>query len=135
MEYRTFYDCKKLNYLQLPEGLEVIGKECFVNCSFETIEIPSTVVKIDDSAFLKCKQLRNLIIPQNVRIIEKWAFHGCPKLEKVVLLHDPEVLGEWLFNRNNVRIVCHKGSNVDQYCKDYEYKTEYVENLTNNEKC
>lgn len=125
--FRTFYGCKQLQQVTLPPELKIIGREAFVGCCFQSLALPEGLVTIGDSAFLKCKFLESIHIPESVRRIEKWAFHGCPRLKKVVLLHDPEVMGDWLFNRGNTVVHCKRNSKVDDYCKEFQYKTEYVD--------
>ena len=87
--------------------------------------LPTTLSVIKDSAFLKCRKLKYIRIPDNVKVIEKWAFHGCSGLQ-VELRHDPEVLGEWIFNKNGTIVRCRKGSRVDAYCKEYDLVREYI---------
>lgn len=50
-----------------------------------------------------------------------------PRLNKVVFRHDPEFLGDWLFNRGNTVVYCRKNSKVDAYCQHFQYQTQYIE--------
>ena len=92
----------------LPSDLKEIGREAFVSCFIKTIYFPDNLELIGESAFAKCKFLESVSIPTSVKRIEKWAFHGCPRLNKVVFRHDPEFLGDWLFNRGNTVVYCRK---------------------------
>ena len=54
----AFSGCEKLEVLTLNEGLLEIGAGAFKNCtSLKEIVIPSTVTKIDESAFDGCEDI------------------------------------------------------------------------------
>lgn len=72
----------------LPEGLEVIGENCFHGCAgLKEIVIPPTVKEIGSWAFHDCTGLKEITIPDSVKTIGDDAFSGCRKLTKV---HLPE---------------------------------------------
>ena len=67
---RTFQNCPKLTTLPLPQeggvGLKTIGKYAFAFCGFESLEIPNSVVRINECAFSDCSNLKDLVIsPRN----------------------------------------------------------------------
>ena len=47
----AFYYCSKLGSIDLPEGLLTIGERAFYHCNLTNITVPSTVTKVDNSAF------------------------------------------------------------------------------------
>ena len=51
LEDNTFYDCKNLTSVTLPEGLESIGENCFKDTAIKEITIPKSVKSIGKSAF------------------------------------------------------------------------------------
>ena len=54
----------------------------FSSCkSLDNVEIPSSVVLIDESAFEDCKSLSKIIIPFFVNI-KNFAFGGCDMLDR-----------------------------------------------------
>ena len=63
----------------IPESVERIGPYAFSERDMESIEIPSSVVKIGDHAFQYCAKLKSLVIPSSVRYIgkgiTKWCVH------------------------------------------------------------
>ena len=62
----AFSRCKA-HTVYLPEGLKRIGVRAFANAKYlETINLPSTLLDIEDEAFINCERL-DIIIPQNVR--------------------------------------------------------------------
>ena len=126
IEKRAFYRCKELKNIALPGSVTEIGEEAFYFCGMEELELPANLKMIGDSAFFRCKNLRTVYIPTSVRTIGRWAFHGCSRLESIEILHDPDEIGPWIINKS-CRIVCQKGSRVDEYAQEYGFQTEYVE--------
>lgn len=49
--YRAFYNCNKLKNITINEGVEFIGESAFELCSFQEVELPSTVSTIRLKAF------------------------------------------------------------------------------------
>lgn len=63
-----------------------IGKNAFFGCiGLKNINIPSTIIKIEDSAFGECSNLETIIIPNSVKVIEKHAFYKCVALKSITL--------------------------------------------------
>ena len=60
----TFYKYKG-TYLKLPKNLTAIDAEAFRGSKLETIEIPASVTVIGDQAFSECSNLKTIIIPKN----------------------------------------------------------------------
>ena len=92
----------------------------------DTLELPLNLKVIDESAFFRCKNLKTVYIPPSVRKIGRWAFHGCSRLERIEILHDPEEIGPWIINKS-CTIICRKGSRMEEYAKEYDFKCEYIE--------
>ena len=51
LEEWTFYNCKNLKRIEIPSGVEYIGKLCFSNSRIEEVLLPSTLKEIDQDAF------------------------------------------------------------------------------------
>lgn len=80
----TFAGCKQLKHVLLNNGLQYIGKKCFLKCAFEEIVIPSTVTEIGDGAFFCCKNLIHIQIKGNLlKCISNYAFCET-KIEKFI---------------------------------------------------
>ena len=115
IEEQAFYRCKNLKTICFPKGLKVIGMDAFSFCGIEKLELPD-----------KCTQLREVKIPESVRTIERGVFHGCNRLKVLEFRHDPDFIGEELINKST-RIRCYQGSKVDEYCQKQGYTVEYIE--------
>jgi len=59
--------------------------------------IPSTVKKIDVSAFHGCERLEKIVIPKGIKIISADAFRGCKSLKSVSLPEGLEQIGHRAF--------------------------------------
>ena len=72
--------------VNIPDGIEVIGKDAFnltLNCpQIKHIHLPSSTTRIEEMAFVGCKQLET-IDGSNVQQIDFHAFSGCKKLRQV----------------------------------------------------
>lgn len=47
----AFYNCTSLTNVKFNEGLKIIGYESFANCNLLNVELPSTIVEINDNSF------------------------------------------------------------------------------------
>ena len=54
----TFECCKSLKSIEIPDGVEYIGKKCFSFSEIKEITIPSTLKGIDKDAFADCENLK-----------------------------------------------------------------------------
>lgn len=69
----------------IPETVEVVGKCAFAGDeTLEKVYIPSSVRKIENSAFAEMKA-KEFIFSEGVTDIEKYAFYECTELEKITL--------------------------------------------------
>jgi hypothetical protein len=94
---KTFWPCKLLRGIDLPEGLECIEPFAFYACiSLEGIAIPSTVKVIGKSTFNGCR-LRGIDLREGLECINKEAFRLCDSLEGIVIPGTVKVIGEKAF--------------------------------------
>lgn len=66
-----------LRTVTLPEGLKRIGKRSFGHSNISQINVPSTVIKIDDKAFAECISLCKINLPRGLKHIGAKAFSDC----------------------------------------------------------
>ena len=82
----------------VPCGVETIGKHAFQNArNLQRIELPDTVMRIEDSAFDDCKNLTDITLPASLQAIGAWAFHGCDKLQRIALPQTVSQIGTYAF--------------------------------------
>ena len=62
IEETTFTDCKNLRTVEFSEGLEVIGIQAFCGCGIESITTPKSLKTIYNGAFVKCQNLRQVVL-------------------------------------------------------------------------
>lgn len=130
----TFYCCKYLKSVSIPEDVKKIGKSAFNSCSgLYTVKLPFMLECIDNSAFFSCNNLRIIEILSNVREIGEHAFGDCSCLWKVVIREGLEELGNVFpccFNLKEVYLP-ESIKNIDANCfsKDvtlYLHKGSYI---------
>lgn len=80
-----YLDGQLLNELVIPEGVGAIADYAFINASFSSLRIPSTVFAIGMSAFRGCDNLSSLTIPDTVVSVGASAFYACSELTEAVI--------------------------------------------------
>lgn len=76
----------------------VIGKNAFsANEKLEIVNVPLSVIQIDDSAFSYCRKLKTVNIPNSITSIGNYAFSLCTDLETLRLPSELESLGIGVF--------------------------------------
>ena len=74
---RTFFD--------IPYGTECIGDSSFKNSTISNLNIPSTVITIESSAFEYCQNLHDIDLPSSITEIGSCAFWECRGLYRIEL--------------------------------------------------
>lgn len=84
--------------------------DSFWDCAIKSIELPSTLTTIDQTAFYKCRSLKKLILPETVREIGDEAVAWCSALENVYIPASLNKVGEKAFyeDRNLHRVIVPK---------------------------
>ena len=110
----AFYSCKKLESINLPEGLEEIGMYAFNSCSsLEEIVVPDSIKTIEDCAFGSCVSLKTLVIGTGLETLGYDVLGGCDAIESITIpfLANTESKSQYL----GYLI----GNNHDYYNKDF----------------
>lgn len=83
----AFKDCKELKSVFIPQSIEVIGDEAFMNCyNLETVTTPEASFKtLGALAFGACINLSKVNLPGTLIHIKGNAFYQCPSITKVHL--------------------------------------------------
>lgn len=92
------------NTVTIPSNYEgktitTIGSYAFLECTVVSeINIPNSIVKIENRAFYCCSDISSIVIPDNVKIIEDEAFCGCEKLSNITFSSNLTSLGHFVFD-------------------------------------
>ena len=89
--FRVYKDIK---HIEIGGGITRIGSFAFSNLSsLESVDIPSSVTEIGDSAFLN-SSLGSVSLPESLTAISDKAFFGCENLDQIVIPESVRELGE-----------------------------------------
>ena len=84
----SFYECESLESIVLPENLTNLGNWAFAGCrSIKKLVIPDklTSTNIGNGAFRSCSDLRSVTLPENFTFIPENMFSGCSRLTDITL--------------------------------------------------
>ena len=123
---RAFDKCESLVCIDFPDTLRKIGKGAFSRSGLKEACLPESLLTISEEAFLKCRNLEYVRIPKSVRKIGRWAFHGCSRMEVLEIYHDPQEIGEWITNKS-CTIRCPRGSRMEAYARAYGMEVELLD--------
>ena len=90
------------NVAVIPEGVTEIQSYAFNECTdVNNIILPSTLTKINDTAFQFLEHLREISIPDSVTELGRDVFYSCTSLEQVKLPKNLKVLPKGTFEECN----------------------------------
>ena len=74
------------------EGVQSVGDYWFYNCTkLESVELPDSLVKLGAGCFQSCSSLQNITMPENCCEYYNNLFYGCSQLKWAVLSRDNTV--------------------------------------------
>lgn len=76
IENGAFHCCENLTDIELPEGLQYIGRLCFFGDALERVVIPSSVKVLEENAFCLCKKLEYVWLQEGLERIGRECFAG-----------------------------------------------------------
>lgn len=95
----TFKSCEALEEIYMPDNVEIIGKECFAFCeSLKNIDIPDSVKVIGANAFAKCTSLSAVALPDSLETIEEMTFFSCTSLSTIAIPDSVKTIRESAFS-------------------------------------
>jgi len=95
---KAFYKCKALKSITIPSTVTVIQRHTFQGCSrLGKVELREGLREIGDYAFYRCKVLRDINLPSTLKRINDIAFEGCCQLTAVNLCEGLQHIGEEAF--------------------------------------
>ncbi len=127
----AFYGCRKLEYINLPEGIERIETCTFrYNENLKEINFPSTLKYIGWCAFDGCSSLTSLIFPEGLEEIDDNAFYYCDGIEEISLPSSLKKLGEYCFGAtNNIKEITFPSS-IESVGEKCFYRSYYLRKIT-----
>ncbi len=130
LQYGTFNNVNFLDKIVLPEGLSEIGRYSIANAGIKELTIPASVTLIDrhafaesqnleyvyfdegsllktvdNSAFIKCIQLKEVIFPVGLEFIGQEVFRYSTNLNFVFIPDTVQTIGSLSFNNLNHAVV------------------------------
>ena len=82
----SFFDCRHVTSITMPESIDYIGSLAFRNCyGLTEITIPNNVKTIRPCAFMNCTSLTSIYLPDSVTYLGYSAFGDCSSLSSVRL--------------------------------------------------
>ena len=72
--HSTFTQCNSLKIIELPDGLEYIGVNCFSESELESIRIPPAVKTIEMLTFYQCESLKHVEFPDGLEYLGEGCF-------------------------------------------------------------
>eukprot|EP00980_Cylindrotheca_fusiformis_P026738 scaffold17166_cov113-Cylindrotheca_fusiformis.AAC.3 len=95
---QVFRRCKRLVFVELPEGLQVIEEYLFLYCfELATVKMPSSVIKIGAGAFSYCQSLTSLDLPHGLLEIGETSFFACHSIQTLQIPPTVSSIGQRAF--------------------------------------
>ncbi|MBD5081600.1 MAG: leucine-rich repeat domain-containing protein [Ruminococcaceae bacterium] len=139
----AFWNCKSLESVNIPEGVERIRENAFAECHcLKKIVIPQTVRAIDRRAFYFCDSLKFIDVPEGVETLGDAVFAHCHELMAVVIPKSVKNIGHHIVDMGNKEpkltgIIVSEGSFAEKYCErcgiHYDHRLTEVEMGSNSE--
>lgn len=105
VEAGAFNACAKVNTINLPDGLEVIGSFAFKSLNIESLIIPDSVVEVGEFAFQNNYNLKKVKMGSGLKKLNLGLFYYCNSLTEISLPEYLEEIGPSVFHRSNIKEV------------------------------
>lgn len=104
----AFTTCAYISEINLPNGLQTIGKGAFMFSGLRSLELPSTVTYLGEEAFMGCGSLKSITLSDNLQMIGENVFNG---ISKNVSLNKKNAVG-YLGSPNNPYLLAYSKVNA-----------------------
>jgi len=110
----AFENNTTIEYFSVPynDAFTTIGAEAFANSTLAIIDLFDSVTTINGGAFRNCANLTELVLPESVTFVGAESLYGCTNLQKLIVLCDPSVLPEDLFDICPAGLEIYAGKNA-----------------------
>ena len=100
IEKRAFYQNNVVTSVDIPDTMVSINDYAFYCCtSLTSITIPNTVTSIGYCSYNNCTSLTSIFIPDSVTFIDDYAFNMCASLTSISIPDGIASIGEYSFFR------------------------------------
>lgn len=99
----AFEGCINLKHMDLPVGLEYLGKYCFSKTGLESINIPDSIKGIPNGCFSGSKFLSTIILGNKTRDLGHSAFKDCSKLQEISLPESIKMISASCFENTAIK--------------------------------
>lgn len=91
------YPCKGSATVSVPSPVEVIGDQAFQSTGIQSVDLPGSLLSINDYAFYGTGYLSSIEVPGKVKTIGEYAFYSCRSLSEINLGGDLLSIGNYAF--------------------------------------
>lgn len=71
------------DYIEIPEGVQVIGDRAFHYSDVRSVKFPESLMEIGHRSFAYCRKIESVNLEKNIQIIGSCAFSSCRNLKSV----------------------------------------------------
>ena len=119
----AFADMPAIKEVELPEGLEIIGRECFRGTGITSLDLPSTLTTIGNYAFNISTLEKINAIPELINIINDHTFSGT-KIKNWIIPQNVTYVSPYTFKSSAIEnLYCEEGI-VKQCEKAVQWKKD-----------
>lgn len=93
-----FFIGRSIEYIHLPQSLQIIGSLAFHGCNLRQIHIPDGVHTIGPTAFAKCPSLTEVHLPKGLNVLPMGVFSECASLQHIVLPENLQYIDDKVFS-------------------------------------
>ena len=87
-----------LQTINLPSTLTLIGESAFSGCDLRgPITLPAALTTISSNAFSSCKNLDNVTFSEGLQTMDTYAFYNCRQLKHAILPSTLKTIGSYAF--------------------------------------
>lgn len=93
----AFNECESIESITLPSGITRIGEHAFAYTCITAMELPESVLRIEDGAFWACEELIDMELPEGIEFLGRQAFGSCENWENGDIPSGVKELGNAVF--------------------------------------